>query len=114
MNYVELIKIQGQTEVSGVTAQACLDRVRTRAFGLASSIPATAVNIKLERRREFVGEGLRFWDLVRWGDTAILTENTALSSRTWNDNFKYLPIPQSEMEKTTGTEFALTQNPGYN
>ncbi|MBP6634914.1 MAG: RagB/SusD family nutrient uptake outer membrane protein, partial [Paludibacter sp.] len=73
----------------------------------------TAENIKLERRREFVGEGLRFWDIVRWGDTALLTESTPLSTRTWNDNFKYLPIPQSEMEKTTGTEFALTQNPGY-
>ncbi len=114
LNYAELVKVHGQAEVSGVTAQGCLDRVRVRAFGKASSVPATAANIKLERRREFVGEGLRFWDIVRWGDTAILTENLPQSSRTWNDNFKYLPIPQSEMEKTIGTEFALTQNPGYN
>ncbi|HOI80470.1 MAG TPA: RagB/SusD family nutrient uptake outer membrane protein, partial [Petrimonas sp.] len=81
-----------------------------------SSIPATTENIKLERRREFVGEGMRFWDIVRWGDTALLTENLTEynSVRSWNDNWKYLPIPQSEIDKTAGTEFALQQNPGYN
>lgn len=113
LNYAEMLTIHGQTPVNGITAQSCLDKIRSRAFGAEKSIPVTAENIKLERRREFVGEGLRFWDIVRWGDTALLTESTPLSTRTWNDNFKYLPIPQSEMEKTTGTEFALTQNPGY-
>lgn len=116
LTYAEMLTMHGQSPVGGITAQACLDMVRQRAFGAASSIPATAQNIKLERRREFVGEGLRFWDLVRWGDTAILTENLPEfnSVRTWNDNWKYLPIPQSEMDKTAGTEFALKQNPGYN
>ena len=63
-----------------------------------------------------MGEGLRFWDLVRWGDTNILTENLTdyNSVRTWDDNKKYLPIPQSEIDKTAGTEFELKQNPGYN
>lgn len=114
LNYAEMIAIHGQTEVNGVTAQACLDKVRLRAFGAAKSIPVNATNVKLERRREFVGEGMRFWDIVRWGDTALLTEATALSTRTWTDHCRYLPIPQSEMEKTTGTEYALEQNPGYN
>ncbi|QRX62705.1 RagB/SusD family nutrient uptake outer membrane protein [Dysgonomonadaceae bacterium zrk40] len=116
LTYAEMIVIHGQSEVQGITAQSALDEVRLRAFGAESSIPVTAANIKLERRREFVGEGMRFWDIVRWGDTALLTENlTEFNSvRTWNDNFKYLPIPQSEIDKTAGTEFALEQNPGYN
>ncbi|HOO95904.1 MAG TPA: RagB/SusD family nutrient uptake outer membrane protein [Proteiniphilum sp.] len=116
LTYAEMIVIHGQSEVQGITAQSALDQVRQRAFGAESSIPVTAANIKLERRREFVGEGMRFWDIVRWGDTALLTENlTEFNSvRTWNDNFKYLPIPQSEIDKTAGTEFALEQNPGYN
>lgn len=116
LTYAEMIVIHGQSEVQGITAQSALDEVRLRAFGAESSIPATAANIKLERRREFVGEGMRFWDIVRWGDTALLTENlTEFNSvRSWNDNFKYLPIPQSEIDKTAGTEFALEQNPGYN
>ncbi len=105
--------MNGQAAVGGVTAQSCLDKIRKRAFGKDSSIPATAANIKLERRREFLGEGLRFWDIVRWGDTSLLTESTALSTRTWNDNKKYLPIPQAEMDKTAGSDFALVQNPGY-
>lgn len=114
LNYAELVVVHGQSPVGGLTAQDALDQVRARAFGSDNSIPATTENIKLERRREFVGEGMRFWDLVRWGDTHLLTESTERSTRTWNDYNKYLPIPQTEMDKTAGTEFALEQNPGYN
>ena len=116
LNYAEMLVIHGQAPVGGMTAQDALNQVRERAFGAVNSIPATAENIKLERRREFVGEGMRFWDLVRWGDTSILTENLPEhnSVRTWNDNWKYLPIPQSEIDRTAGTEYALQQNPGYN
>lgn len=113
LNYVELVKMHGQAEVQGVTAQGCMDQIRQRAFGKASSIPATTENIKLERRREFFGEGMRFWDLVRWGDaTRVLTENDAAhnSVRTFEDWMKYLPIPQTEMDKTKNTEYELKQN----
>jgi hypothetical protein len=102
--------------VSGLTAQSCLDQIRRRAFGVESSIPATVDNIKLERRREFLGEGMRFWDLVRWGDAVqVLTEqNTAYdASRTFTDLKKYIPIPQSEIDKTRGTAFELKQNAGW-
>ena len=93
-----------------------MDQVRERAFKAAKPIPATVENIKLERRREFVGEGIRFWDIVRWGDTSILTESIPEknSVRTWKADNKYLPIPQAEIDKTKGTEFELVQNPGYN
>ncbi len=111
LNIADLAVIGG-TPSTGLSAQECLDQIRTRA-GLAS-IPATAENIKLERRREFMGEGMRFWDLVRWGDTNILNENKPdfSSIRTWQDHCKYLPIPQLEIERTEG-EFKLQQNPGY-
>ena len=112
LNAAELMVIDGVAPIEGITAQSCLDQIRERAG--VTSISPTAANIKLERHREFVGEGMRFWDLVRWGDTSILTENKpAFSSvRTWDDHCKYLPIPQSEIEKTEG-EFKLVQNPGY-
>ena len=112
LNYAELVAMHSQAAVGGLTAQSCLDQVRKRAFGVDNSIPANAANIKLERRREFVGEGMRYWDLVRWGDApSVLTESLTESTRTWTTNKKYLPIPQLEMEKTAGTEFALEQNP---
>ncbi|MCK9179805.1 MAG: RagB/SusD family nutrient uptake outer membrane protein [Bacteroides sp.] len=111
LNYVELVKMHGQAEV-GVSAQECFDKIRQRAFGKANSIAATTENIKLERRREFLGEGMRFWDLVRWGDAPkVLTENLPEfnSTRTFEEWMKHIPIPQSEMEKTKGTEFELVQ-----
>lgn len=113
LNAAELMVMDGVTPVEDVTAQFCLDEIRNRAK--ADPIPATADNIKLERRREFVGEGMRFWDLVRWGDTDVLTENIPeySSMRTWDAHCKYLPIPESEILKTEG-EFKLVQNDGYN
>jgi hypothetical protein len=115
LNYAEMVVILGQADVKGVSAQWCLDQIRKRAFGADNSIPATTANIKLERRREFVGEGMRYWDLVRWGDAAaVLTESTTLSTRTWSENKRFLPIPQSEIEKTKGTgEFELKQYSKY-
>ncbi|SMO78016.1 Starch-binding associating with outer membrane [Saccharicrinis carchari] len=93
LNAAELMVVQGVAPTGSLTPQECLDLVRERA-GIAS-IPATAENIKLERRREFVGEGMRFWDLVRWGDADILTEDLPewSSTRTWNESKKYLKHP---------------------
>jgi hypothetical protein len=111
LNYVELVKMHGQSEVQGVSAQQCLNDIRSRA-GLGS-IDATSNNIKLERRKEFVGEGMRFWDLVRWGDAATVlteTDNEHNSVRTFQDWMKYLPIPQAEIEKTKNTDYELVQN----
>ncbi len=112
LNYVELVKMHGQAE-QGVSAQDCFDKIRYRAFGTDNSIPATAANIKLERRREFLGEGMRFWDLVRWGDAiTVLTESDAANNsvRTFEEWMKYLPIPQADIESTKNTEFELKQN----
>jgi hypothetical protein len=116
LNYAELVGCQGAAAAGGLTPQECLDAVRTRA-GLAS-VPVSLESVKAERHKEFVGEGMRFWDLIRWGDAAsVLTENDEAhqSVRTFNpDKDKYLPIPQSEMSRTAGTgEFELHQNNGY-
>lgn len=115
LNYAEMVVMNAQPEAGGVTAQGCLDQIRKRAFGKESSIPATAANIKLERHREFIGEGMRYWDLVRWGDAqTVLSESSPLSTRTWTPNKKYLPIPEADIEKTKGTgEFELKQLSGY-
>ncbi|HEX2394813.1 MAG TPA: RagB/SusD family nutrient uptake outer membrane protein, partial [Bacteroidales bacterium] len=59
LNAAELMVIDGIAPVNGVTAQFCLDEIRDRAN--VDPVPATAENIKLERRREFIGEGIRFW-----------------------------------------------------
>ena len=116
LNYAELVGLRGAAPAEGITPQECLDAIRSRAG--VGSIPVSEENVKLERRKEFVGEGMRFWDLVRWGDAAaVLTESDEAfqSVRTFNpQKDKYLPIPQSEMSRTAGTgEFELKQNNGY-
>ena len=119
LNYAELVIMDGVAEQQGVSAKECFNPVRRRAFGDSNHDIAnpTAQDIKNEYHYEFVGEGHRYYDLVRWGDAAsVLTENDAdhNSVRTWSETNKYLPIPQSEIDRTTGTEYALKQNPGYN
>ena len=87
--------------------QDYLDRVRTRA-GL-KSIPANLENIIEERHLEFVGEGKRYWDLIRTGKAAsvLVPDEYGYRTNTWSPSKKYLPIPQSEIDKALGT---LTQN----
>ena len=55
----------------GIDAQANFDKVRVRAYGQAyvdaNPLVPTFENIITERRLEFLGEGMRFWDLLRQG-----------------------------------------------
>lgn len=91
------------------TAQDYLNQVRSRA-GLGS-IDATVDNILDERRLEFMGEGKRYWDLIRSGKAAsVLTpanDPAGYRTRAWSESKKYLPIPQKEIDAAQGT---LVQN----
>lgn len=114
LNAAELIlSVNGGNDPSG-EALSYLNMVRVRA-GLAS-VPATIDNILQERHKEFVGEGKRYWDLVRTGRAAsvLVAGSTVASDPTkggrsvgWTENKKYLPIPQSDMDASQGT---LIQN----
>jgi hypothetical protein len=117
--YAELVGVKGISAKQGLSAQAQLDAIRTRA-GL-SSIPVNQENIELERNREFFGEGRRYWDLVRWGKAAqVLTENyshitpsgtSTVWQRTWTESKKHLPIPAAEVNARRGSRFEIKQNP---
>lgn len=72
--------------------------------------------IKHERRVEFGMEGLRFFDLIRWGDyVSVMKDFSSLpyssgkGTKTDNQTWPF-PIPQSEIDRTGGS---LEQNPGY-
>ena len=89
-------------------AKIWLNKVHNRA-GLTDTLDATLANIKNERKLEFVGEGKRYWDLIRWGDasTVLVPDNYGYRTNTWSESKKYLPIPQSEIDAALGT---LKQN----
>ena len=89
-------------------AKIWLNKVHNRA-GLTDTLDATLDNIKNERKLEFVGEGKRYWDLIRWGDapTVLVPDAYGYRTNTWSESKKYLPIPQSEIDAAQGT---LKQN----
>ncbi|MCS3796490.1 RagB/SusD family nutrient uptake outer membrane protein [Niastella sp. OAS944] len=54
-------------ELGSANAQKYFDDVRKRAFGASNSKPVNQANLMAERRLEFAGEGIRYWDLLRQG-----------------------------------------------
>lgn len=99
-------------ELGSPNKQTYLDMVRQRA-GL-DPVPATFENIIQERAWEFLGEGKRYWDLIRTGlaKDYLVEDNEIPDGRKghYTDNKKYLPFPQSEIDKCQGT---LKQNDNY-
>ena len=107
----------------GSDAKELLTKVRERA-GLGA-IDATLDNIITERKLEFVGEGKRYWDLVRMEDVAGATQKASTvlvpcdcdgttpgdggRLNAWKPNKKYIPIAQAELD----SDPALKQNEEY-
>ena len=77
-----------------------------------ATVALSLENIKQERRLEFVGEGKRYWDLIRWGDapTVLVPDVYGYRTNTWSESKKYLPFPQHEMDATAGLTHQLVQN----
>jgi hypothetical protein len=76
--------------------------------------------LRFERRLEFAMEGVRFFDLVRWGVAAQTLNDYFAVEKTRHDYLQqarftagrdeYLPIPQAQIDFTSGL---YKQNPGY-
>ena len=127
MRYAEVLLMAAEANLqSGNTSKALdyINQIRTR----AQETPLTSVtlsDIKMEKRLELCGEGVRYQDLVRWGDakTAMAEQGKQVPAFTgsevqWNwQNSKYgfqdrnnlLPIPLKELELNPN----MTQNPGW-
>lgn len=90
------------------SAKIWLNLVHNRS-GLTDTVEATLANIRKERALEFVGEGKRYWDLIRWGiaSEVLVPDSYGYRTNTWSESKKYLPIPQSEIDASQGT---LKQN----
>lgn len=89
-------------------ASAYLNKVHKRA-GLTNTVEPTVDNILEERHLEFVGEGKRYWDLVRSGKAAsvLVPDIYGYRTNTWSAKKTHLPIPQGEIDAAQGT---LVQN----
>lgn len=107
LNAAELIAVHGCTGKN--PADTYLNEVRSRA-GLGN-VSADLDNILHERHVELMGEGKRYWDLIRLGQASKVLDPSgdkgSYRTSTWSESKKWLPIPQSEMDAAQGT---LKQN----
>ncbi|UJH90347.1 RagB/SusD family nutrient uptake outer membrane protein [Antarcticibacterium sp. 1MA-6-2] len=104
------------SEITG-TAEG-MNAVRARA-GL-DPVGYSLEALKEERLHEFAFEGLRWFDLVRWGDVEAafnytLNVNNSGTAATYQVNYRpetkgLVPIPETEMRLSNGI---YEQNPGW-
>jgi hypothetical protein len=108
--YAEAVTMQGRP----AEAYPLMKRIRDRAT--LADLPAgytqdqMMIEIRHQRMIEFFREGLRFYDLKRWG---LLETEIAASDKEGKANYKtkfeYFPIPQNELN----TNPNIHQNPAW-
>lgn len=119
MRYTDVLMMEAECILHGApgaqsTVDSIVNLVRTRA-GIAPISGVDLPTLMEERRREFLGEGLRWNDLVREG-MAVTTMNAWIASDTITKdgqvvpNFVIYPVPAQELLTVPGL---YTQNPGY-
>ena len=120
LRYTDVLMMKAECILNGATPGSQTDvdnivnQVRTRA-GIAPMSNVTLPQLMEERRREFLGEGLRWNDLVREG-MAVTTMNAWIASDTVTKDaqvipaFVIYPVPEAEILTTNGL---YKQNPGY-
>ncbi|WP_069660926.1 RagB/SusD family nutrient uptake outer membrane protein [Arcticibacter eurypsychrophilus] len=98
-------------------AKQYVDKIRVRAGLPALTANPTMDDIKRERKLEFIGEGRRYFDLVRWGEAEAVGTLKAFTVRYHSKlnglapavKDLLLPIPQAEMNNRSNWD----QNLGY-
>jgi len=119
---VLLMYAEAQNEAAGpdVSVYAAVNQVRARAGmpGLPAGLSQTDMRARIrhERRVEFALEGLRYFDLRRWG-IAVQKLNGFVQNPLFPDiktkyqaNYEFWPIPQTEIDRNAPE---LIQNDGY-
>jgi hypothetical protein len=128
MRYAEVLLMAAEAYLMSndhTNALKCINEVRSRAK-LNALTSVTLDDIKKEKRLELCNEGVRYQDLVRWGDAKSVLANQgakvpSLSTTgvVWpvtNQNYGFkdknmlLPIPLKETELNSN----IQQNNGWN
>ncbi len=120
MRYTDVLLMKAECILHGAPGtqaevDAIVNQVRQRA-GLGPVSNVTLPQLMEERRREFIGEGLRWHDLVRSGlvETVmtawIAKEDVQNQIQPFRKEYIIYPIPQSELDVKSGL---YDQNLGY-
>ncbi|MEO7045803.1 MAG: RagB/SusD family nutrient uptake outer membrane protein [Ferruginibacter sp.] len=121
IRYTDILMMKAECILNGATGaqgdvDAIVNQVRERA-GLPDLSNVTLPQLFDERRREFAGEGLRWFDLQRSGNLVTImnawinVEDAALKKiNQVTPNDIIYPVPQTQLDAKPGL---YDQNPGY-
>ncbi|MCH5685393.1 RagB/SusD family nutrient uptake outer membrane protein [Niabella sp. W65] len=100
---------------SQADVDAAVNQIRERA-GLSPVSNVSLDRLFEERRKEFVGEGTRWYDLIRMGKIDqviplwITAEDVQHQMQAFNKNYIIYPVPQPELDAAPDL---YPQNDGY-
>lgn len=105
--YLNAAELLFETGGDAGLAKDYVNKIRRRA-GIAELGAVTLDDVINERRLEFVGEGKRYFDLVRTGKaaTVLVPDSYGYRTNSWTESKKYIPIAQAELD----SDPALVQN----
>ena len=105
--YLNAAELLLETGGDAGLAKEYVNKIRRRA-GIAELGAVTKDDVINERRLEFVGEGKRYFDLVRTGKaaTVLVPDSYGYRTNSWTESKKYIPIAQAELD----SDPALIQN----
>ena len=105
--YLNAAELLLETGGDANQAKDYVNKIRNRA-GIAELGAVTLDDVINERRLEFVGEGKRYFDLVRTGKAAsvLVPDEYGYRTNSWTESKKYIPIAQAELD----SDPALVQN----
>ena len=105
--YLNAAELLLETGGDAGLAKDYVNKIRRRA-GIAELGAVTLDDVINERRLEFVGEGKRYFDLVRTGKAAsvLVPDSYGYRTNSWTESKKYVPIAQAELD----SDPALVQN----
>ena len=96
------------------TALTYYNQLRAQRGFTAAATSLTLEELKKERLRELLGEGFRYWDLLRWGDAVPYYDRTGATepanNRAVPNKVFAFPIPQAERNSEYSN---VPQNDGY-
>jgi hypothetical protein len=107
--------LKGGTPGSQADVDIIVNRVRARA-GISPLTNVTFEQLMDERRKEFIGEGIRWFDLIRMPDIVTRMNNWRAvddvykSIAQMKNDFIIYPVPSTEIDVKNGL---YEQNPGY-
>lgn len=105
--YLNAAELLLETGGDANLAKDYVNVIRRRA-GINQLTSVTVDDVINERHLEFVGEGKRYFDLVRTGKAAsvLVPDEYGYRTNSWTESKKYIPIAQAELD----SDPALVQN----